>query len=128
MTDINLALFKHPLSGDIPLISHSTAIKQAVRNICLYGEYENPYDQSAKYLGIYKYLFNSNSEHITKSLLTSKVKSLIDKYEPRVTFEELIVSILNENIINISIRYLIKATNESDTISLKVNKANINHL
>lgn len=118
--DIDLNLKLHPLSKDIVLLNNDLAIRTAIKNICLYGPYDNPYEFGTEYAGIYDSLFELETSRTTKTTIYTKLMSLIKEKEPRVIVNNVSTEIVNDNQFDITISYTIKSTSLPDTVKFSI--------
>lgn len=120
-TDLNLAFQRHPLTGDVLLANDAEAIKKSIRNLVSYNEYEAPF-QPDKGGGVRGLLFE-NFGPITTDYLRSKLLELIEKYEPRVKVESVVVfQKPDQNRLDVTIDYTIVDLNRTESITVFVER------
>lgn len=120
-TDLNLAFQRHPLTGDVLLANDAEAIKKSIRNLVSYNEYEAPF-QSDKGGNVRGLLFE-NFGPITTDYLRSKLLELIEKYEPRVKVESVVVfQKPDQNRLDVTIDYTIVDLNRTESITVFVER------
>lgn len=119
--DLNLKLPIHPLSGDMPPARNDMAIRGAIKHLCLYGAFENPYEYGTEGAGLYEYIFSLSGARSTRSMIYTKLANLIKTHEPRVRLNDIDVDLNEaENGLNITIAYTIIATSLDDSIEFLV--------
>lgn len=119
--DLDLSLKIHPLSRDMVLAKDSAAIRNAVKYLCLYGPYDNPYEFGTEYAGVYEFLFELNSSRTIKTMIYTKLMNLVNSYEPRVIANDIQVDVI-EGELSVIVMYTIKSTNLPDTVKFTVVK------
>tara|TARA_B100002019_G_C20831615_1_gene385557 strand:+ start:91 stop:489 length:399 start_codon:yes stop_codon:yes gene_type:complete len=80
--DISFAFTKHPVTGDVSVITNESAINRAVRNLVLTSFGERPFDPSIG-SDVADVLFE-NVSPFTAGLVASKIRETIASFEPRV--------------------------------------------
>jgi phage baseplate assembly protein W len=112
----------HPNTGQISRKTNEDAIKLALRNLIMTNKYERL--RNPEYGGhIHKYLFEPFNE-VTNSVIRRNVKETIEKYEPRVYVEDVIVRGEEEtNQLFISIFYIIIMSEEKQQLDLTLYRA-----
>lgn len=121
--DLNLSLKVHPLTKDLVLDKNDVAIRNAVKHLSLYGPYDNPYDFGTEYAGIYDSLFELTGSRTARTMIYTKLKSIILANEPRVIVDDIDVITINDNGIDVIIKYTIKSTGLPDQIKFSVIRA-----
>lgn len=120
-TDLNLAFQRHPLTGDVLLANDAEAIKKSIRNLVSYNEYEAPFQPDKG--GIVRGLLFENFSPITTDFLRSKLLELIEKYEPRVKVESVVVfQKPDQNRLDVTIDYTIVDLNRTESITVFVER------
>lgn len=124
-SDFDITLRQNALTNDIVVKKNGESIKQSL-NLLLrtryYGRLWDP--QLGSYL--FYYLFHQNDEY-SKALLEKEIKTLIEKYEPRISLTALYVGY--ENLIDqdkgnlkILLEYIILESNVSDSFVFAINR------
>jgi len=115
-SDLNLSFTKNPATKDVAKIFDVQAIKRAVKNIILTNKYERPFNSDFG-CNLRGFLF----ENITDPLLViikDRVAMAIEKYEPRVSVEDVVVQNDEENNgLNIMVSFLINSTEAPVSVS-----------
>lgn len=120
-TDLNLAFQRHPLTGDVLLANDAEAIKKSIRNLVSYNEYEVPFQPDKG--GNVRGLLFENFGPITTDYLRSKLLELIEKYEPRVKVESVVVfQKPDQNRLDVTIDYTIVDLNRTESITVFVER------
>lgn len=117
--DLDLAILKHPSTGDIIKKTGAEAIKRSLRNLLFLKKGELGFNPN-KGSGIDFILFEPMTP-ATVELLQAEIINTITAYEPRVRVIEIIVSdddILDRNGINVQILFTIR--NFEEPIKLDV--------
>ena len=115
-SDLNLSFTKNPATKDVARIFDVQAIKRAVKNIILTNKYERAFNSDFG-CNLRGFLF----ENITEPLLViikDRVAMAIEKYEPRVTVEDVVVrDDQDKNGISIMVSFLINGTEAPVSVS-----------
>ena len=115
-SDLNLSFTKNPATKDVAKLFDVQAIKRAVKNIILTNKYERPFNSDFG-CNLRGFLF----ENITEPLLViikDRVAMAIEKYEPRVTIEDVVVKDDQEkNGLSIMVSFLINGTEAPVSVS-----------
>ena len=115
-SDLNLSFTKNPATKDVAKLFDVQAIKRAVKNIILTNRYERPF-KSDFGCNLRGFLF----ENITEPLLViikDRVAMAIEKYEPRVTVEDVVVNDdQDKNGLSIMVSFLINGTEAPVSVS-----------
>ena len=115
-SDLNLSFTKNPATKDVARLFDVQAIKRSVKNIILTNKYERPFDSDFG-CNLRGFLF----ENITEPLLViikDRVAMAIEKYEPRVTVEDVVVrDDQDKNGISIMVSFLINGTEAPVSVS-----------
>lgn len=115
-SDLNLSFTKNPATKDVAKLFDVQAIKRAVKNIILTNKYERPFNSDFG-CNLRGFLF----ENITEPLLViikDRVAMAIEKYEPRVSVEDVVVQNDEENNgLNIMVSFLINGTEAPVSVS-----------
>ena len=114
--DLNLSFTKNPATKDVARLFDVQAIKRSVKNIILTNKYERPFNSDFG-CNLRGFLF----ENITEPLLViikDRVAMAIEKYEPRVTVEDVVVrDNQDKNGISIMVSFLINGTEAPVSVS-----------
>ena len=114
--DLNLNFTKNPATKDVARLFDVQAIKRAVKNIILTNKYERPFNSDFG-CNLRGFLF----ENITEPLLViikDRVAMAIEKYEPRVTVEDVVVNDdQDKNGLSIMVSFLINGTEAPVSVS-----------
>ena len=114
--DLNLSFTKNPATKDVAKLFDVQAIKRAVKNIILTNKYERPFNSDFG-CNLRGFLF----ENITEPLLViikDRVAMAIEKYEPRVTVEDVVVKDdQDKNGLSIMVSFLINGTEAPVSVS-----------
>ena len=115
-SDLNLSFTKNPATKDVAKLFDVQAIKRAVKNIILTNRYERPFNSDFG-CNLRGFLF----ENITEPLLViikDRVAMAIEKYEPRVTVEDVVVNDdQDKNGLSIMVSFLINGTEAPVSVS-----------
>jgi len=115
-SDLNLSFTKNPATKDVAKLFDVQAIKRAVKNIILTNKYERPFNSDFG-CNLRGFLF----ENITEPLLViikDRVAMAIEKYEPRVTVEDVVVKDdQDKNGLSIMVSFLINGTEAPVSVS-----------
>ena len=115
-SDLNLSFTKNPATKDVAKLFDVQAIKRAVKNIILTNRYERPFNSDFG-CNLRGFLF----ENITEPLLViikDRVAMAIEKYEPRVTVEDVVVKDdQDKNGLSIMVSFLINGTEAPVSVS-----------
>ena len=115
-SDLNLSFTKNPATKDVAKLFDVQAIKRSVKNIILTNKYERPFNSDFG-CNLRGFLF----ENITEPLLViikDRVAMAIEKYEPRVTVEDVVVKDdQDKNGLSIMVSFLINGTEAPVSVS-----------
>ena len=115
-SDLNLSFTKNPATKDVARLFDVQAIKRSVKNIILTNKYERPFNSDFG-CNLRGFLF----ENITEPLLViikDRVAMAIEKYEPRVTVEDVVVrEDIDKNGLSIMVSFLINGTEAPVSVS-----------
>lgn len=88
--DIDMNFTAHPVTGDVAKKIGDAAIIQSLKNLLSTGKYERLM-QPDIYSNLKQHLFQP-LDNITASAINNEVRSVINKYEPRVSLVEVNVT------------------------------------
>ena len=89
-TDLNLNFNKNPATKDVAKLKDVEAVKRSVRNLVLTNRFERPFHPEIG-SDIRALLFENMTPTI-QTLLTDRIKDVLDTYEPRAVLNDVIVS------------------------------------
>ena len=89
-SDLNLNFNKNPATKDIAKLKDVEAVKRSVRNLILTNRFERPFHPEIG-SDIRALLFENMTPTI-QTLLTDRIKDVLDTYEPREVLNDVIVS------------------------------------
>ena len=111
-----MSFTKNPATKDVARLFDVQAIKRSVKNIILTNKYERPFNSDFG-CNLRGFLF----ENITEPLLViikDRVAMAIEKYEPRVTVEDVVVNdVQDKNGLSIMVSFLINGTEAPVSVS-----------
>lgn len=86
-SDLDVDLTRNSFTGDASMKTDLNAIRQSIQNILLTRKGERPFQPN---LGseIDNFMFDEPSSFLTTISLKSRIESVINKFDPRVTFED----------------------------------------
>lgn len=113
--DIDLAIRKHPITGDILLKTDDEAIKQAVRVLVLTKFYERPMHPE-KGSQVFSALFENDSPEV-RAFIRDSIEEVLRKYESRIRVIDVQVNISEEHTYKVAIYYIITATGLQSQVS-----------
>ena len=89
-TDLNLNFAKNPATKDVTRLKDVEAVKRSVRNLILTNRFERPFHPEIG-SDIRALLFENMTPTI-QTLLTDRIRDVLDTYEPRAVLNDVIVS------------------------------------
>jgi phage baseplate assembly protein W len=102
--DVSFTFKRNPLTNDIISIKNETSIARSVRNIVYTIPGEMPFNPEFG-TNINRSLFE-NMDNISASILNDQIRFSINRFEPRVSLNEVIVEpIFDDNEYNVIIIY-----------------------
>ena len=114
--DLNLSFTKNPATKDVARLFDVQAIKRSVKNIILTNKYERPFNSDFG-CNLRGFLFENLTEPMVV-IIKDRVAMAIEKYEPRVSVEDVIVKNSSDpNGINIQVSFLINGVEAPVTVS-----------
>ena len=115
--DLNLNFTKNPATKDVARLFDVQAIKRAVKNIILTNKYERPFNSDFG-CNLRGFLFENMTEPMMV-IIKDRVAMAIEKYEPRVSVEDVVVrEDENNNGIDIMVSVLINGAEAPISISI----------
>ena len=118
--DLNLSLDRNSFTGDISVTTDANAIRQSLSNILLTRESERPFSSSPVGVGLEQLLFDVDVSSSKFVFIKQRAKELINKYEPRVIYNDMIITnydtVKDDGVIKLEVKYTIK-TGKPDTQS-----------
>ena len=102
-TDIDVNMTLHPNSKDLALKYDINAIKRSVRNLLSTNQYERPFKPSLG-VDLRGMLFELDSTD--SIIMKEEIKSLIAKFEPRVSVDEVYASSIG-NALSVTVHFTI---------------------
>jgi hypothetical protein len=113
---LNLSFTKNPATKDVAKLFDVQAIKRAVKNIILTNRYERPF-KSDFGCNLRGFLFENLTEPVMV-LIKDRVAMAIEKYEPRVSVEDVVVrEDETNNGLDIMVSFLINGVEEPISVS-----------
>ena len=114
--DLNMSFTKNPATKDVARLFDIQAIKRSVKNIILTNKYERPFNPDFG-CNLRGFLFENLTEPMVV-IIKDRVAMAIEKYEPRVSVEDVIVkNSSGPNGINIQVSFLINGVEAPITVS-----------
>lgn len=119
--DINLDFNKHPLTGDIITAVNVEAIKKSLRNLIMTDLYDVPFNPE-KGTSLNGSLFE-NFSPLTSEFLKSKIREMVDVYEPRVDIQKIVIYQRDDqNSLEVNIVFKITDLNQVEEIAIFVER------
>ena len=115
-SDINLLFSRHPSTGDVTKKTDVEAIKASVRNIIQTKNYERPFHPEIG-CQVHGLLFE-NITPVVIQVMQRTIAQAIDKFEPRVTLNEVNINPqVDNNGILVDVYFTINNTQEPVVLS-----------
>jgi len=115
-SDLNLSFIKNPATKDVAKVFDIQAIKRAVKNIILTNKYERPFNSDFG-CNLRGFLFENITEPVLV-LMKDRISTAIEKYEPRVSVEDIVINEDEENNgVNIMVSFLTVGAESPVTVS-----------
>lgn len=115
--DLDLDFLKSSKTDKLILKTGVDAIKRSIRNLLLTNRYERPFQPQIG-SGIRELLFE-NYTPIVYTLLKDEISYTLNKYEPRVAIQGIIIDEdIDNNGISVTLNFIIKNTNEPVTMAV----------
>ena len=106
-SDLNLNFNKNPATKDIAKLKDVEAVKRSVRNLILTNRFERPFHPEIG-SDIRALLFENMTPTI-QTLLTDRVRDVLDTYEPRAVLNDVIVSgDMDKNQYGVTIKFYVR--------------------
>tara|TARA_R100001510_G_C7654720_1_gene213485 strand:+ start:1133 stop:1534 length:402 start_codon:yes stop_codon:yes gene_type:complete len=125
--DLNLTLDRNSFTGDISVSTDANAIRQSLSNILLTDENERPFSSAPVGIGIKRLLFDVDVLSSKFLFIKQLAKELINKYEPRVIFNDMVImnyeTIKDDGVVQLEVKYTIKTGTpnpQSDSLQLMI--------
>lgn len=93
--DFSLNFNRHPITGDISLVTDEMSVSQSIRNLILTDKYEVPF--LPKQAGHIRGLLFELATPFTSMDASTRIKEVIHNYEPRATLLNVDVKLLSDN-------------------------------
>src|SRR5210317_1010683 len=120
-SDLNLSFTKNPATKDVSRNFDVQAIKRAVKNIILTNKYERPFNSDFG-CNLRGFLFENITDPILV-LMKDRISTAIEKYEPRVSVEDIVIKEdIENNGVNIMVSFLVTGAEEPVTVSTFLQK------
>jgi len=120
-SDLNLSFTKNPATKDVAKVFDVQAIKRAVKNIILTNKYERPFNSDFG-CNLRGFLFENITDPILV-LMKDRISTAIEKYEPRVSVEDIVINEdIENNGVNIMVSFLVTGAEEPVTVSTFLQK------
>ena len=120
-SDLNLSFTKNPATKDVAKLFDVQAIKRAVKNIILTNKYERPFNPDFG-CNLRGFLFENITDPILV-LMKDRISTAIEKYEPRVSVEDIVINEdIENNGVNIMVSFLVTGAEEPVTVSTFLQK------
>jgi phage baseplate assembly protein W len=120
-SDLNLSFTKNPATKDVAKVFDIQAIKRAVKNIILTNKYERPFNSDFG-CNLRGFLFENITDPILV-LMKDRISTAIEKYEPRVSVEDIVIKEdIENNGVNIMVSFLVTGAEEPVTVSTFLQK------
>jgi phage baseplate assembly protein W len=119
--DFSLNFRSHPITNDLSLVSDEKAIEQSMKNLVLCDKYDIPF--KPKQAGhIRALLFDLVTPFLTYDV-ESRVKSVIENYEPRVKLLSVLARVLPDaNQLHVTIVYRAKTSTSNITLDFYLDR------
>ena len=127
--DLNLSLDRNSFTGDISVTTDANAIRQSLSNILLTRESERPFSSAPVGVGLEQLLFDVDVSSSKFVFIKQRAKELINKYEPRVIYDDMIITnydtVKDDGVVNLEVKYTIKTgtpNSQSDSLQLTIER------
>lgn len=115
-SDIDLNFMAHPVTGDVSKKYDVDAVKQSLKTLVLTNYYERPFQPK---LGspVYGMMFE-NVDMPAANSLKLRLEALINRYEPRVSAQEVtVVPLYDDNSFRVTIYFYVVGIKDPVTFS-----------
>ena len=117
ITDLDLSLTLHPIRKDVVPLRDDNAIKNSIKNLLQTNRFERPF-QSSLGANLGGLLFEP-ADDITKGLLKDQIKNVINRFEPRVFIQNVLVEDeVEKNAYRVQIQFIIKEFDIDDSVEI----------
>lgn len=107
-TDLDLGMVKHPLSGDLVVVTNDAAIRRCILRIVKMRRFDVPFDPS-KSAWIEEFLFDPVSVAVAAAI-KDRLNHALNKMEPRAQYEISVKERADGLGYDVKVKYKIKAT------------------
>ena len=115
-SDLNLNFNKNPATKDIAKLKDVEAVKRAVRNLILTNRFERPFHPEIG-SDIRALLFENMTPTI-QTLLTDRIRDVLDTYEPRAILSDVIVvGDMDKNQYGVTIKFYVREVPGTQIVS-----------
>jgi len=118
--DVDFQFSKHPESNNLTLKTNSNSIKQSVIHLLTLREGDKPFHPEIS-SPIFKYRFE-NFSIVEKFIVESEIKKYLNRYEPRIEINSIVVSSSNPNEMNCTILGTILNLQQPITINILIER------
>ena len=106
-TDLNLNFAKNPATKDVTRLKDVEAVKRSVRNLILTNRFERPFHPEIG-SDIRALLFENMTPTI-QTLLTDRIRDVLDTYEPRsILSDVIVVGDMDKNQYGVTIKFYVR--------------------
>tara|TARA_R110000737_G_scaffold41463_1_gene62068 strand:- start:1038 stop:1439 length:402 start_codon:yes stop_codon:yes gene_type:complete len=127
--DLNLRLDRNSFTGDVSVTTDENAIRVALYNILVTKENERPFSSAPVGVGLEQLLFDVDVSSSKFVFIKQRAKELINKYEPRVIYDDMIITnydtIKDDGVVKLEVKYTIKTgtpNSRSDSLQLTIER------
>ena len=115
-SDLNLNFNKNPATKDIAKLKDVEAVKRSVRNLILTNRFERPFHPEIG-SDIRALLFENMTPTI-QTLLTDRIRDVLDTYEPRAILSDVIVvGDMDKNQYGVTIKFYVREVPGTQIVS-----------
>ena len=125
--DLNLRLDRNSFTGDVSVTTDENAIRVALYNILVTSEGERPFSSAPVGVGLEQLLFDVDVSSSKFVFVKQMVKERINRYEPRVVFNDMTITniktVQDDGVIKLELKYTIKTgtpDTQSDSLQLTI--------